>query len=304
MIAGISGAGKSTALHALTDLGYYVIDNLPVPLFSTFIQFSERAPEKYKRTVLLLDVFSRDTQRELQRLLGSLEGSSTDTGAAGLDGGEASRLSLPANVQLIFLDCRTETVLKRYSETRRPHPGFDVGRDLSLADTIERERNRLMELKERATFRIDTSDMNVHELRRVLKSFVDGLEQSPAKLMRINFLSFGYKYGLPLDCDLVVDVRFLPNPYFVQELREQSGLDPGVGEYVMSQSDAREFVARYAEILNFLLPRYLFEGKSYLNIGVGCTGGRHRSVVIAEMLSKEIRATECLVSVKHRDVGR
>ncbi len=285
LIAGISGAGKSTALHSLSDLGYYAIENLPVPLFDTFIEFSQTVPDRFKRTALLLDIFSRDTQQELLALLQRIG---------------ASRKA----PELLFLDCRTETLLKRYSETRRPHPGFDVARDKSIADAIERERNRLMPIKERATFRIDTSEMNIHDLRRQLKSYVDQLGSASGNRIRVNFLSFGYKYGIPLDCDLVVDVRFLPNPYFVEHLREKTGLDEEVRSYLMEGTAAAEFIARYADLINYLLPKYGFEGKSYLNVGIGCTGGRHRSVVIAEMLSRKVSSPDCLISVKHRDVDR
>jgi RNase adapter protein RapZ len=285
VVAGLSGAGKSTALRVLSDLGFYVVDNLPVPLFAQFVEFISQRPEKYFRTAILPDI---DSQEKLATLLDDL---------ARIESGK-ERWSL------LFLDCRTEVIVKRYSETRRPHPGFDPQHDKTLEDAIQRERSRFMSFKEKADFRIDTSDMNVHELGRELKSQLDTILSIPGRPVRLNFFSFGFKYGVPLDCDLVVDVRFLPNPYFVDSLREKTGLDLEVAEHVLKTDEAQEFVNLYAGLLNFLVPRYVFEGKYYINVGIGCTGGRHRSVVIAEELPRRIAPLGCLISVKHRDVQK
>jgi UPF0042 nucleotide-binding protein len=203
---------------------------------------------------------------------------------------------------LIFLDADTRSIVRRYSETRRPHPGFDPAKDKSLEETIQRERARLQPIKEAADLVLDTSSMNIHALKRELRDFLQNLGTVSARSMLVNFLSFGFKRGTPIDCDLIVDVRFLKNPHFIEDLREQDGRDQPVRDYVFSSPDAAEFVRRYAELLSFLLPKYQFEGKAYLNIGVGCTGGKHRSVAIAEALSKTIDPSRYLVSVKHRDI--
>lgn len=285
LVTGMSGAGKSTASAALADLGFFVIDNLPVPLFMPFLEISSGAGRKYSRTALLMDVDSKDKQQELLAILSCL-------------GAEADR------IELIFLDCRNEVILRRYHETRRPHPVFDPLRDQSLQDTISRERERLLPLAERASLRIDTSEMTPHDLKREIRAFADRLAPGPGRSTRVNFLSFGFKHGIPPDCDLIADVRFLPNPYFAPGLKERTGLDREVRDYVFASPDAGDFVRRYAELLEFLLPKYIFEGKSYLNIGLGCTGGRHRSVAIAEELHRRFAGKELLVSVKHRDIEK
>ncbi len=280
IVTGMSGAGKSTAMDLLSDSGYYVVDNLPVPLLESFLEFSKQSGERFKHTALLLDV---DSQESRTQLLPSLQ----DT---------------PANVNVVFLDSDTPAIVRRYSETRRPHPGFDPSKDKTLEDTIQRERVRLQPIKEIADLVLDTSTFNVHALKRELRGFLSSLGTQGGRTMRINFLSFGFKRGIPLDCDLIVDVRFLRNPHFVEELREKDGRDPPVKDYVFQSPDAQEFVERYADLLRFLLPKYQFEGKAYLNIGIGCTGGKHRSVAIAEALSGTIDPSGYLVSVKHRDL--
>lgn len=270
-------------MDLLEDCGYFGVDNLPVPLLNSFLELSKSAPERYARTALLLDVDSQESRAQLLPLI-SGEGSS------------------PSNLKLIFLDADTRSIVRRYSETRRPHPGFDPAKDKSLEETIQRERARLQPIKEAADLVLDTSSMNIHALKRELRDFLQNLGTVSARSMLVNFLSFGFKRGTPIDCDLIVDVRFLKNPHFIEDLREQDGRDQPVRDYVFSSPDAAEFVRRYAELLSFLLPKYQFEGKAYLNIGVGCTGGKHRSVAIAEALSKTIDPSRYLVSVKHRDI--
>ena len=283
VVTGLSGAGKSSAMDLLEDCGYFGVDNLPVPLLNSFLELSRSAPERYARTALLLDVDSQDSRAQLLPLVGT----------------EGSR---PSNLRVIFLDADTRSIVRRYSETRRPHPGFDPAKDKSLEETIQRERARLQPIKEAADLVLDTSSMNIHALKRELRDFLQNLGTVSARSMLVNFLSFGFKRGTPIDCDLIVDVRFLKNPHFIEDLREQDGRDQPVRDYVFSSPDAAEFVKRYAELLSFLLPKYQFEGKAYLNIGVGCTGGKHRSVAIAEALSKTIDPSRYLVSVKHRDI--
>ncbi len=283
LVTGISGAGKSTAMHLLSDSGYSVVDNLPVPLLRQFLSFSHSAGVRYRKTALLLDVDSQESQRLLLPLLGE-------------------RGARPTNLRLIFLDADTKAVLRRYSETRRPHPGFDPATDTSLEDAIQRERERLQTIKEVSNLVLDTSEFTVHALKRELRDFLVSLGTVSARSMRINFLSFGFKRGVPLDCDLVADVRFLRNPHFVEALRDKTGKDSAVRNYVFESLDAAEFVKRYTELLSFLLPRYQFEGKAYLNIGIGCTGGKHRSVAIAEALCAAMDHEKFFVSVRHRDI--
>ncbi|MEN9846645.1 MAG: hypothetical protein RIS36_1792 [Pseudomonadota bacterium] len=267
----------------LADSGYYVVDNLPVPLLGQFFDFSRAAVARYRNTALLIDVDSRESRINLLSIV-------------------ESKGNRPDNLKVIFLDADDQSIVRRYSETRRPHPGFDPVKDTTLKDTISRERSRLQPIKEAADFLVDTSSFNIHALRRELRHFLDSLGSVSRASMRINFLSFGFKHGIPLDCDLVVDVRFLRNPHFIEELRQQEGRDPAVRDYVFGTPEATEFVERYSDLLTFLLPRYQAEGKAYLNVGIGCTGGKHRSVAIAEALAKRANTANYLVSVKHRDI--
>ena len=266
----------------LADSGYYVVDNLPVPLLGQFFDFSKGAVGRYRNTALLIDVDSRESRVQLLSII-------------------ESKGNRPKNLKVIFLDADDQSIVRRYSETRRPHPGFDPAKDTTLRDTISRERARLQPIKEAADFLVDTSSFNIHALRRELRDFLNSLGSVGCSSMRINFLSFGFKHGVPLDCDLVVDVRFLRNPHFVEDLRPQDGRDPAVRDYVFGTPEAEEFVSRYTDLLSFLLPRYQSEGKAYLNVGVGCTGGKHRSVAVAEALAKRANTERYLVSVKHRD---
>jgi UPF0042 nucleotide-binding protein len=282
IVTGLSGAGKSSAMALLADSGYYVVDNLPVPLLGQFFDFSQGAVARYRNTALLIDVDSRESRVQLLSIVGS-------------------KGSRPENLKVIFLDADDHSIVRRYSETRRPHPGFDPAQDTTLKDTISRERSRLQPIKEAADLLVDTSSFNIHALRRELRSFLDSLGSVGRSSMRVNFLSFGFKHGIPLDCDLVIDVRFLRNPHFVEDLRHQDGRDAAVRDYVFGTPEASEFVDRYSDLLAFLLPRYQAEGKAYLNVGIGCTGGKHRSVAIAEALAKRADTEHYLVSVKHRD---
>lgn len=271
-------------MDLLEDSGYFGVDNLPVPLLNSFLELSKTAPDRFAHTALLLDIDSQESRAQLLPFI--------RPGGAGR----------APTIKVIFLDADTRSIVRRYSETRRPHPGFDPAKDKSLEETIQRERARLQPIKEAADLILDTSSMNIHALKRELRDFLQSIGTVSSRSMLINFLSFGFKRGTPIDCDLIVDVRFLKNPHFIEELRDQDGRDQAVRDYVFSSPDATEFVRRYADLLSFLLPKYQFEGKAYLNIGIGCTGGKHRSVAIAEALSKEIDQSRYLVSVKHRDI--
>jgi UPF0042 nucleotide-binding protein len=283
LVAGISGAGKSTAMHLLSDTGYSVVDNLPVPLLASFIQFSMGAGARYRKTALLLDIDSLENLELIAPLLNARRAGSSI-------------------ISLIFLDADTQSVVRRYSETRRPHPAFDPSSDESLQDAIFREREKLQPLKERADVIFDTSGLNTHELKRRMRDFLTTLGVNSQHVMRINFTSFGFKRGVPIDCDLVADVRFLANPFFVEGLRKLNGLEQTVRDYVFKSPDADEFIKRYVDLLKFLIPRYSLEGKAYLNIGVGCTGGQHRSVAIAEALRMQMEKEHFATSIRHRDL--
>jgi len=285
LVTGVSGAGKTTALDAFSDMGFFAVYNLPVSLLSNFVKLAQGTNQKFRRSALRLEIEAEQGYESLSQILKSLE--KTDI-----------------IVETIFLDCSAETAIKRYSETRRPHPAYDSSQDQSIADTVKRERLRLLPFKENANQVIDTSQLTVHDLKRELKSFTKNLSVKEQHRVRVNFLSFGFKHGLPRDCDIVIDVRFLPNPNFIEGLKELSGRDQPVIDYIDKIDDFSEFLERYSDLLNFLLPKYIFEGKSYLNIGVGCTGGRHRSVAIAEKLAKRVQSDEAVITVKHRDIER
>jgi RNase adapter protein RapZ len=282
IIAGVCGAGRSSALRKMSDLNFYTIDNLPVPLLSDFIEFTKKAPKRFLSTSLIVDTDSEEKVSDFLNLKNSLE-----IGAA--------------HFRIIFLDSDTDTILKRYSESRRPHPNFNPDLDKNLEDTIRRERDILFPLKQKANLMIDTTNMSVHELRKEIRLFTGDLILQNIDALRVNFISFGFKYGAPRDCDLIIDIRFLPNPYFVGHLREKDGLDDDVAQYVLHSNEAQVFLEKYTDLINFLLPKYANEGKSYINIGVGCTGGKHRSVAIIQELIKRINVEGFRISVRHRD---
>jgi len=283
LILGISGAGKSSAGKVVADMGYYTIENFPVDLLDHLIGLIKKSSKRFLRTALLLDT---DNKSEPAALLGSIEKLHSEV----------------KSLKIIFLDCKTEAIIRRYSETRRPHPGFDSSTDRSLEDTIARERTRLQLLKDRAHSVLDTSNLTIHQLKIDLRAILEEIAASPECKLHLNFLSFGFKHGIPRDCDLVIDVRFLQNPHFVERLKPLTGLDPTVSSFVLESNHCQEFLEHYTKLLNFLLPLYIREGKSYLNIGVGCTGGQHRSVAIAQELARGIQSDNVRMSVKHRDI--
>ncbi len=306
LVAGVSGAGKSAAIDTFSDLGFFTIENLPVPLFQNFLQFlgqssppdgslgASPSASLGQRVALALDIDSREKQAQLLSILQDFE-------------------PRPSSLQLVYLDCHSDVIIKRYGQTRRPHPGFNAEKDKTLEDTIQREKNRLFPVREVSNVVIDTSSLNIHALRQHIREFVDTLQNAPKRILRLNFVSFGFKHGVPLDCDLVVDVRFLPNPYFVDNLRDRTGFDEPVIDYVSRDPTLPEFITQYGHLLKFLLPKYAQSGKLYINVGVGCTGGRHRSVVVAEslkaLLGQMLEADPhghgyFLVSAKHRDIEK
>ena len=277
MVTGMSGAGRSTAAGSLEDLGWFVIDNLPAALIEKMAEVTNLPGAEIERVAL---VIGRGGDPE--DLPGVLEALRTNGN----------------RVRVLFLDASDEVLLRRYEGTRRRHPLAARGVEESIAD----ERRLLAPVRDQADLLIDTGELNTNQLRsRVLEAFVD---ESGASSMRTSVVSFGYKYGLPLDVDVVFDCRFLPNPFWIEELRPFSGLDAPVREYVLSQPETTDFLDKVDGLLSGILPSFEREGKSYLTIALGCTGGRHRSVTLAEALGERIGGHGHPVSVFHRDVER
>lgn len=275
IITGMSGSGKASVLKAFEDLGYYCVDNLPVQLIPQFAELATQSSE-IRLTALVVDV--REGSR-LDMLPGILK---------------SVRRMIPTKV--VFLEASDAVLLRRFSETRRPHP---LGTDSSVKSALKAERKHLSAIRRLSDFVIDTSKFNVHELRAHIKERFH--EQSAEKSLLVSCVSFGFRDGVPEDADLVFDVRFLPNPHFIPEFRHLTGRDARVAKYIRSFPQTREFMKRISDLLVFLLPHYIHEGKSYLTIAVGCTGGQHRSVMIAEELGKNLRHSGYRVKIVHRD---
>lgn len=279
VITGMSGAGRSEAAHVLEDVGFFVIDNLPPKLIGKVAELA-RADDTPRRYALVVDVRSGDFLADLDESLDELRRS-----------GATSRV--------LFLDAADVALVRRYEASRRRHPLSDSDR---VSEGIARERALLERLKGDADLLVDTTNLNVHQLRDRLRELFS--EDSTRTALQVNVVSFGYKHGLPLDVDLVFDCRFLPNPHWIEDLRPLTGNDPPVRDYVMAQSGTHEFLDELDRLFELLLPGYEQEGKAYLSIALGCTGGRHRSVVIAEQLAERLRRHGYSVSVHHRDVTR
>ena len=278
IVTGMSGAGKSQATHALEDLGFFCVDNLPPALVTKFAEIVRESQGRVRRVALVMDVRGGEFFNSLDQAIAALAG-------------------MGIRAQILFLDASDEVLVRRFEETRRKHP---LGG--SILDGIRSERRRLEPLKERAHKVIDTSALTARELREELaEAFV---RTSGDRVLTVGVTSFGYKYGVPIDADLVFDVRFLPNPHYVETLRALPGSSPEVREYVLRSEDTREFQRRLHDMLGYLLPRYTAEGKSHLTIAIGCTGGKHRSVVVGEDLARFIRSLGYTVRLKHRDVRK
>jgi RNase adapter protein RapZ len=275
IISGMSGAGKASALNTFEDLGYYCVDNLPVGLISNFAELVLDSAE-IQRAALVVDIREGARLDKLPRILASL------------------RRLLKTTV--IFLEADQEALVRRYSETRRPHP---LGRNISVKASLTAERRRLQPVRALADVVLDTTKFNVHELRdSLIERFQAGNKD---KNVLISCVSFGYRQGVPEDADLVFDVRFLPNPHFIPKFRPHTGQHPEVAKYIRSFTQTREFIRRISELLIYLIPHYISEGKSYLTIAFGCTGGKHRSVMIAEDVQKRLVKAGYNVKVVHRD---
>ena len=280
IVTGLSGSGKSTAIHVLEDLGFYCIDNLPVTLLPRFLELCESSEKPISRVALGIDLRERVSLRQYPEVLAELR-------------------SRGQRVEILYLEAADEVLLRRFSETRRPHPAADGG---NIAQGIRTERERLVGLRELADQIIDTSASTVHDLREQLRQLLASAPAHTTLLVAVE--SFGYKYGVPTDADVMFDVRFLPNPFFLEEFRAKSGVEPEVAAFVLQRPEAERFLDQVSALLESTLPLYVREGKSYLTLAVGCTGGRHRSVAVAEELGRRLRAWGYTVHVRHRDLQR
>ncbi len=281
IVTGMSGSGKSTALKMLEDVGYFCVDNLPFPLISKLSELIQMPNAEINKIAVGVDIRSGQSFSQFESVLGQLT-------------------NMGMEYEILFLDSRTDVLIKRYKETRRSHP---LAKDGGLEQGIEAERKKLSRLRRKADYILDTSNMLTRELQAALnKTFVENKE---FKNIYVTVCSFGFKYGIPSDADLVFDVRFLPNPYYIEELRYQTGNDSAVREFVMANDDAKEFLQKLQDMVRFLLPRYISEGKHQLVVAVGCTGGKHRSVTLANELYGTLRQDENLgVKIEHRDIEK
>ena len=274
----MSGSGKHTAFNAFEDLGYFCVDNLPTSLISRLIQMSIAAGGELQEVAIVIDVRLGEPLEGFEKLFGEIRQSHT-------------------HAKIIFVDASTEVLARRYGETRRLHP---LAQDTTLLEGIRAERRRLASVRTLADLVIDTSDFSVHDLRDFIYQNFQRTGQE--EVLNVSLVSFGFKNGIPHNSELVFDVRFLPNPYFVPALKEQTGNDPSVAKYMLKQPETVEILGRIHDMLEYLLPKYTREGKKYLTISIGCTGGRHRSVLVANELQKRLKKKGRKVNLIHRDL--
>lgn len=280
VITGLSGAGKSHALKCFEDVGYFCIDNLPPALLPTFVELCHQQGGEIKNVALGIDIRERVFFGDLVGILQQIK-------------------QLGHSVELLFLEARDEILVRRFSESRRPHPLLP---DLPVLEGVQFEKERLAELRGHADRIIDTSNLTVHELRDLLTRQFS--EDQGARQLTISLITFGYKFGVPYDIDLLFDVRFLRNPFFVPELKPLTGEDPRVINYVLSDPDAAPFLEHLGQLFKFLIPLFERERRSYLNVGIGCTGGRHRSIAIAKRLQDRFASSGYHVTLSHRDLAK
>jgi len=278
ILTGLSGSGKSTVLKSFEDMGFYCVDNLPVDLIPIFAELHSAGEGDFARAALLVDAREGTQLEKLPSLLKHL------------------RRDHP--ITLVFIDASEDSLLRRYSETRRPHP---LGKDVSVRESLRQERHMMEPIRKLADVVIDSSHFNVHELRHFVTERFKNPDKRP---MLVSVVSFGYRYGVPTDADLVFDVRFLPNPHFVPSLRRFTGKDPKVRRYIRSFPQTGEFLKRIEGLLAYLIPHYIQEGKSYLTIAIGCTGGKHRSVMLGEAIKKTVGKHAYSAKVVHRDIDK
>ncbi len=300
LISGLSGSGKTTAIKALEDIGFYCVDNLPIVLLPKFIELCEQSSGKIAKVAVVEDIRGTVSYPAWEE---------SEVAQGGKDFLEDSRKVIQNlrkegyTIEILFLESSDPILMRRFSETRRQHP-LAVGG--SIREGIRLERDRLQGIRDMANQVIDTSYFNVHQLKESIQKYAQ--EGSNSGQMTVTLLSFGYSFGVPFEADLLLDVRFLPNPYFVEELKRLKGDDAKVIDYVLQWEDTKEFLRRALEFIQFLLPLYVREGKSHLTVAVGCTGGRHRSIVIvnrlAEVLREEWVKRGVFLSVRHRDAEK
>jgi len=280
IITGLSGSGKSTALRALEDIGFFCVDNLPVVLLPKFLAITTQSSPEIKRVAMVMDLRERSFLEKYKRIFALLK-------------------EKGYKIEILFLDSTDDSLLHRFSETRRIHPLSEKG---SVMDGIRLEREKLSSLKEMADQIIDTTSTNVHQLKDIVQRYF--LPASEHKKLIVNVISFGYRYGLPVDADLVFDVRFLPNPYFVEDLKEFDGQNKAVRDFVLNNDKSKTFLEKVLDLMTYLIPLYDKEGKVRLNVALGCTGGKHRSVVMANQLGAHFSEMKYIVNVTHRDINK
>ncbi|MGA8073971.1 MAG: RNase adapter RapZ [Candidatus Acidiferrales bacterium] len=278
IVTGLSGSGKGSVLNTLEDLGYYCVDNLPVSFIPTFSELYVQGGGEIERAALGVDAREGEQLEKLPEIF--------------------RKLSKETHVTLVFVEASDDVLMRRFSETRRPHP---VGRNLPVREGIREERRKMAPIRRLADVIIDTTKFNVHELQHIV---AEQFQNPDLKPLVVSVVSFGFRHGIPTDADLVFDVRFLPNPHFVPKLRPFSGKDPRVARYIRSFSQTKVFLKKIEGLLTYLIPHYIAEGKSYLTIAFGCTGGRHRSVMMAEVIRRALAKKGYTVKVIHRDVEK
>lgn len=280
IITGLSGAGKSTAVKCLEDLGFFCVDNLPPALIPKFAEICFQSRDKMDKIALVIDVRGKGLLKDLFPGLDALQ-------------------ELKFSYEILFLEASDEMLIKRYKESRRSHP---LAKDGRLIKGILEERRLLQDIKSRAKHIIDTSNLTPRQLREEITGLA--VEGRTFEGIIINLISFGFKYGMPTDCDMVFDVRFIPNPFYINSLKKLSGENEAVKDYVLQWPETGEFLTRLGDMLEFLIPNFIKEGKSQLVIGIGCTGGKHRSVVIADYISKKLLQNQHRVVIDHRDIEK
>ena len=280
IITGLSGSGKTTALRALEDIGFFCVDNLPVVLLPKFLDITTKSSPEIKRVAMVMDLRERSFLKKYEDIFSRLK-------------------EKGYRIEILFLDSSDESLLRRFSVTRRAHPLSEKG---SVMEGIRQEREKLSALKEMADQVIDSTSTNVHQLKDIVQRYF--LPASEHQKVIINVISFGYRYGLPADADLVFDVRFLPNPYFVEDLKEFNGQNEDVRDYVLKNEKSEIFLEKVFDLMTYLIPLYDREGKVRLNVALGCTGGKHRSVVMADQLGAHFAEMKYIINVTHRDINK
>lgn len=280
IVSGMSGAGKSRTIGVLEDLGFYCVDNMPVELLPKFAEICMASAERYEHVALVVDVRARNNFKSLFQALENVK-------------------ELGCDYKILYLDTSTETLIRRYKETRRKHPLMTE--DVSMTEAIAKEREILEGLRGKADFVVDTTTLSLAKLKETI---VGLFKEDKAGIFEVNVMSFGFKYGIPTEADLVFDVRFLPNPYYEISLREKNGTDPQVRDYVFRDGEADRFMEKLTALIDYLIPRYSAEGKTNIVVGIGCTGGKHRSVAICEALNRHIQETGYKSYATHRDYKR